>query len=399
MEEFGLSTDFVSPEGAGHYYRQLLHNTLLAGATGWIAWNNTDYDPAIDQRPYSHHPFELHFGITTADGQPKPPLLELNEFARTLREIDVLRCERGPARAAIVVPSHLAAHYPFTTESERSLIVRAGEQAYVAAREADLPVGLVREAEDGGLEPGYGLYLLPSVKALTGPSWVQVRELAEAGATVYASYCAGESEVQRGPWWIYTEDIFGVERQLVYGLNDPIVDDVVEITFHVNFGSLRSGDVLRFAAGGNAEARAFLPVRPTDGQVVATDRHGNPAVVAKPHGSGRTVLCTYPVEYLAAAQGRVNPEDTYRLYDALAALAGVQPTVTVQDPRVLVDSLVRNDGTELVFFVSQHAEAVTVAPVVAAGALSTLKGEAVDSVQLAPYGVALLQRSGGVRVT
>jgi hypothetical protein len=160
-----------------------------------------------------------------------------------------------------------------------------------------------------------------------------VPQLARDGATVFASYCAGESGTQRGSWWIYTEEIFGVQRDLVYGLNDPIVDDVVEITFSADLGSLRAGDVLRFRAAGNASARAFLPVVATDGLVVATDQHNNPAIVVKSHGNGQTVLCTYPLEYLAASQGRVNPEDTYRLYDALAVLAGTERPVMVADRR------------------------------------------------------------------
>jgi beta-glucosidase len=133
MEEFGLSSDFVSPGSAGHYYRQLLHNTLLAGATGWIAWNNTDYDALLGQRPYSHHPFEMHFGVTTSTGEAKPPLRELAAFAQTLTDIDVLRCERRDTRAALVVPSHLAADYPFTNDVERAVIVKNTEQAYIAA--------------------------------------------------------------------------------------------------------------------------------------------------------------------------------------------------------------------------------------------------------------------------
>ena len=87
---------------------------------------------------------------------------------------------------------YLAAGYSFINESERALIVKNTEQAYIAAREADLAVGVVREVEDGGLPDGYDLYLLPSIKALTGPSWMQVLGLARAGGTVYASYCAGE---------------------------------------------------------------------------------------------------------------------------------------------------------------------------------------------------------------
>ena len=393
MEEFGLSSDFVSPENAGHYYRQLLHTTLLAGATGWIAWNNTDYDALLGQRPYSHHPFEMHFGITTSSGEPKRPLLELGAFARTLAAVDIAHCERTSVQTALVVPSYLAANYSFTNETERALIVKNSEQAYVAAREADLAVGVVREDEDGGLPDGYDLYLLPSVKQLAGPSWMQIPGLARDGATVYASYCAGESPTQRGPWWIYTEEIFGVQRDLVYGLNDPIVDEVVEFTFIADFGSIHAGDMLRFTAAGNADARAFLPVVATDGVVVATDSHGSPAIVMKQHGRGRTVLCTYPLEYLAAAQGRVNPEDTYRLYDALAVVAGVARPVRVADPMVFVDSLVHDDGREFVFVVSQHSKPITVAPSVTSGTLVTLEGAPAPSVSIDPYGVTVLRRS------
>ena len=32
LEEFGTSSDFVSDPSAAHYYRQVLHNSLLAGA-------------------------------------------------------------------------------------------------------------------------------------------------------------------------------------------------------------------------------------------------------------------------------------------------------------------------------------------------------------------------------
>ncbi|MBT1003473.1 cellulase family glycosylhydrolase [Paenarthrobacter sp. DKR-5] len=390
MEEFGLSSDFVSAENAGHYYRQLLHNTLLAGATGWIAWNNTDYDHIITQRPYSHHPFELHFGITDAEGAPKPALRELKAFGGTLAAIDLPRLKRSEVSAALVLTSYLAADYPFTEEAERELVVKTAEQAYVAAHEAHLPVAVVREAEDGPLPEGYGLYLLPSIKALTGPSWAQLPGLAAGGATVYASYCVGETGTQRGPWWIRTEELFGVERQLVYGLNNPIRDDVVEFTFTEDFGGIRAGGTLRFRAAGNEHSRAFLPVKETDGTVVARDQHGNPAVVVKRHGEGRAVLCTYPLEYMASVQGAVNPEESYRLYEALADVAGIRPPVEVPDPLVFVDSLIHEDGRRFIVLVSQHSEPVEV-PLKAERALRTLDGAEAASVALAPYGVAVLQ--------
>ncbi|KRC52347.1 beta-mannosidase [Leifsonia sp. Root227] len=386
MEEFGLTSDFVSPSGAASYYRQLLYNTLLAGATGWIAWNNTDYDDLIAQRPYSHHPFEMHFGITDATGAPKPPLLELARFAGDLASIDVAAVTRSPVDAAIVVPSHLAADYPFTQEPERALIVATGEQAYVAAHEAHVPVAVVREAEDGGIPAGYGLYLLPSVKQLCGPTWKQLIDLASDGATVYASYCVGDIGVQRGPWWAYTEEIFGVQRESAYGLVPPVSDDTVTVRFLTSFGGLAEGTVLSFAAAGNEHSRSYLPVTATTGTVIAVDAHDRPVIVSQSHGSGRAVLSTYPLEYFASQLPGVNPEDTWRLYDALAEVADVERDIRLDDPQVFTDTLVHADGRRFVFFVSQHPTPVTVTPR-AAGALRTLNGDDVSSVTLDPYGV------------
>ncbi len=394
LEEFGLSSDFVSEANAGHYYRQVLHTSLLAGATGWIAWNNTDYDALADVDPYRHHAFEMHFGITDAQGRPKPPLRELQAFSGLLDRVDLARCRRQPTGTALVVSSYLEAAHPFTTAADATVVLDTLEQAHVAAREADLPPGLVRERD--GLEEGYGLYLVPSVKALTAPTWARLKELAEGGATVYASYSPGDDDVQRGPWWAQTEALFGVRNDLVYGLVDPIEDDEVELRFTAPLGDLAAGDVLRVAAAGSPHARAFLPVEVLDAEVLAVDGHGRPAVLRKRHGAGQAVLCTYPLEHLAAAHPRVNPEHTWRLYRALAVEADVLPEVTVPDPRVLVDALVHEDGSRLVWLVSEHDEALEVRPHVEGdGVLGHLGGDALagPTVALPPYGVVVLRLS------
>ncbi|HXM57030.1 MAG TPA: cellulase family glycosylhydrolase, partial [Candidatus Dormibacteraeota bacterium] len=137
LEEFGVTSAFTSDEHAGDYYRQVLHTTLLAGATGWIAWNNTDFD-LLDQDPYRHHPFELRFGITTADGTPKAPLRELRRFRGVLEATDFASCRRTPTETAVLVPSYLDAGYPFYDRRERALVRDVTFQCYVAAREAGL---------------------------------------------------------------------------------------------------------------------------------------------------------------------------------------------------------------------------------------------------------------------
>jgi beta-glucosidase len=389
MEEFGLTSDFVSDAGAASYYRQLLYSTLLAGATGWIAWNNTDYDDLADQRPYSHHPFEMHFGITDRHGNPKPPLRELARFASDLAAIDLPSVRRAPVDAALVVPSHLAEDYPFTNEDERAHIVATGEQAYIAAHEAHIPIAVVREKEDGGLPSGYGLYVLPSVKQLCATSWEQLISLAGEGATVYASYSHGPSGVQRGPWWAHTEELFGVRMDSAYGLAEPVVDESVTLRFTEDFGSLVAGTELSFVPAGNENGRSYLPVRATSGRVIAVDTHGRPAIVVQDHGAGRAVLSTYPLEFFASAQARVNPEQTWRLYDALAHTADLERDVQLDDPLVFTDALVHDDGRRFVFFVSQHETAVTVTPAINGGELQTLDGDPSRDVSLEPYGVAV----------
>lgn len=388
VEEFGLSTDFASPENSGHYYRQVLNNTLLAGASGWIAWNNTDYDDLVDQRPYSHHPFEMHFGITDQRGRPKPPLLEMQAFQRRLSEIDVDCCHRTDTNTAVVVSSYLADGYEFIDPVQRQLVASSAEQAYIAAKQADLAPAVIREATDGLVPTGFQLYLLPSVKELNGSTWKQLICLAQAGAVVYASYSAGESDFQRGPWWSFLDQLWGVRHELSYGINNPVEADCIEFTVKHPFGTLAPGDVLRFSAAGNANSRAYLPVTVIDGTIIALDSGGRPALVGKRHGAGMLVLGTYPTEYFAAKTGAVNPEDTWRLYQALAAEAGVLPQVWVDDPRVLVDSLTHQDGRRFYFFTSQSAEHLTVEPM--GDNLTTLHGNAAGHLSLNPYAVEIL---------
>jgi hypothetical protein len=133
-------------------------------------------------------------------------------------------------------------------------------------------------------------------------------------------------------------------------------------------------------------------VRPTDAEVVAVDQHGNPVLLRRSHGAGHLVLCTFPLEGMAAALPHVNPEPTYRIYDALAAMAGVSRPVTVADPLVHAAELRHRDGRRFVWLVSQAEEELEVKPVVAGGArLTDLEsGEPVNEVTLRPYGVRVL---------
>jgi endo-1,4-beta-mannosidase len=389
LEEFGVSSDFAAAAHAARYYRHVLHNSLLAGATGWIAWNNTDF-ALPSQEPYFHKAFEQNFGLTDVAGAPKPTLGEMGSFGAMLTAIGASRCGRADTDVALVVPAYMDTAFPFSSSGDRTSAAKTLAQAYVSARLADLPPSVARESD--GISAGALLYLLPSVKQLLAPTAAVLERLAFAGACVYLSYSAGENDWHRGPSYGRLNELFGVVHQLDAGLGDPIEDEVASFTFARDFGGIARGCVLRFRVAGNSHGRAFLPVSvSSDAEILATDAHGRPALVLRRLGAGSLVLCTYPVELMAANTPAVNPDDTVSLYRALAAHAGVISPVTVDDPRVACDVLVRDDGTRFAFLVSHAAEELVVKPVLA-GHLVSLTGEEVNgSVTLTESGVGVFR--------
>ena len=335
LEEFGLSSDMCSGQNAGHYYRQVLHSSLLAGAQGWLAWNNCDYDLLAHEDPYRHHPFEMHFGITDHAGRPKPQAGELARFSKLVAQLSKPGWRRRASEVALVVPEHFerqeASWSKFSRRDMRPNLL----QSYIAAREADLPVGLVRErdlSEKGySWAPGVKLYLLPCAKMATTGGVQALLGAAGSGATVYASYFAGHGDSQLGPWMPWLEQVFGVTHGLRYGLADTIEEDEVVLLLVTDLGELRAGTTLAFPVTVQGMSRSYLPVQPATAEVLAVDGRGRPALLRNPNGEGSMVLCTYPLEYLAASRPNANPEPTWRLYSALASVAGVARPVRVED--------------------------------------------------------------------
>jgi endo-1,4-beta-mannosidase len=391
MEEFGVSSDFASDANAATYYRHVLHSTLLAGATGWIAWNNTDF-ALPDNDPYRHHAFEQNFGLTDAHGTPKPTLKEMRSFARTLEAIDHTRTGRADTDTALIVSSYLDTQYPFTSPDTHVAVAKSLQQGYIAARLADLPPKLTRETT--GIEDGARLYLAPSVKQFLAPTAARLEQLASSdGATVYVSYCAGDVSWHRGPSYGRMNELFGIRHQLDVGIADRIEDDTVQLTFTRDFGGLARGTTLAFKAAGGEHSRAYLPLTPTTAEVIATDAYGRPALLRRQAGRGSLILCSYPLEYMAALTPRANPDATVTLYGALATHAGVRRPITVDDPRVACDVLVHDNGTRFAVLASHADEILTLKPVLPGDErLASLDGEpVVDTVTMGPFEIKVLK--------
>jgi beta-glucosidase len=84
---------------------------------------------------------------------------------------------------------------------------------------------------------------------------------------------------------------------------------------------------------------ATLDIR--GGQVIAIDQNGEPALVAYQNGTGKTLLCAYPLESYLALTPAVfeGQENSYKIYRAFSRWAGVQALFWTDQPMVEVAAL------------------------------------------------------------
>jgi hypothetical protein len=277
-------------------------------------------------------------------------------------------------------------------------------QSYIAAREAGLPVELVRERDllqsGGGVDSNGDdaparqtkLYLMPCAKFITAPGLQLMLARAREGATVYASYFAGTGREQPGTWVPWLDQVFGVTHNLRYGVANTIEAREVTLLLLADVGELVSGSRLEFPVAGEGPGRCYIPVEATGAEVLAIDNEGRPALLRNRVGDGWMVFCTYPLEYMAASRPSANPEPTWQLYSGLAGLAGVARPVRVDDPRIIIGAIkVGEREAYLALNVSPGTvDANLVSPERSISLASSPSGERVDALHLNPYEVELL---------
>jgi len=85
---------------------------------------------------------------------------------------------------------------------------------------------------------------------------------------------------------------------------------------------------------------------------------------------------------MAARTPRANPEDTWRLYAALAESAGVTRPVSVEDPRIVAGAI-RHSGSVTFVLVNCSTEPIVAEPVLGGG-------KALAPRVIGPMGVAVI---------
>lgn len=324
LEEFGCSSDQADDELGAAYYRTTLWSAFGAGNCGTLAWNSHDFT-CRDRAPYSHHPYELHFGMIRTDGTTKPQGSEFQRFAKVARTFDPDEWRRMPAQTAIGRGAYYGQDFPFdwgwTKPQMRELLLQAYTstlQAGVDARFVDLP--------EASVDACRTLYI-PCLWQVTDDDVRGIERFVRDGGTLYVSY-GGE------PWYPDLGALVGARLLIRYGLVEDLGAQSVTMRFVRDFGGIEAGTALRFAMRG--ETRRCAPVRclPREALTIACDEHENPTILEHRLGSGRVIFVTHPLEYyLMNEPARVRPE-LGTLYRAVAHIDGDPGSAIAHNPLV-----------------------------------------------------------------
>jgi beta-galactosidase len=364
VHEYGASSAQFHPEAIAAYDRLLSWSSLGRGAIGFFAWCWTDAEPAAYSRaPYVRQPHETQFGVTDHGGRLRPRGKVLAELAQTVGQLpvqDLAAMGPTPAGAALVVPHEFArpfdpASYGLDAPSGRYLpveatrerdrdaspLVRAWLNGFVMAARAGMTVAFARERLDH-VWPNVPLILLPAPLASTSNTLHHVRTSywrgADAffgrGGVLYVS-CSADVAIPELP------DIAGC------GIVDraPAGQGAV-LRFVSRWGPYRPGEDLLLPEGDGSLMTRGIRLEAADGDVVAVDASGAPALVAHRRGTGHAVICSFPVESLLACEADAHgPGDrSWGLYAGLAELAGAADPFAVPHPDVTAGALYGPDG-------------------------------------------------------
>jgi hypothetical protein len=328
------------------------------------------------------------------------------QFEDTVARLDLAGIEPAPAEAGIIVPQEWSkahgdfSHFgltgpevvPYTSTDEGANVAGQAQptfseenlwitgswlSSFVLARRAGMKADFPREYDDWQKRP---MVLMPSPLTSTdsflvhvhSDFWEKAKQYVSKGGALYASVAADAAIPEM-------ESLFGAR------MVDANPKDEVALKIVAPFGGLKVGDTFHYAVP-SATPRswgAILEVK--GGTVIAVDQDNRPALVANTVGSGKTLLCAYPLEnYLANLPAAFDkPEQTHRIYEAFREWSGVKPRFHSDQSSVEVATL--SAGTHGYVVVTNHSaasETVTITAAAALHAVARITPQAATPVQV-----------------
>ena len=332
------SLDFSPAEEAAHT-RLALYSALMNRASG--AFLRRWRDCSTEQRePYFRDPFEILVGLNSSAGLPKAALDEVRRFARVAARLDPRRYAPVPERAAVLIP---AERYEPLPSLAGLYAPRSCLQAYITAKEAHLPIAVVREGEEIG---GCSVIFLPSASKLSARMWVALGRFVQSGGSAVLSYGGGDVDPA-------VREIFGVEFLGDDGVRPQLSCRIAQP------GLL--GDLSAFDA--RLEVPHFALLGGLNATVVVTDATGSPLVTIRQYGQGKAVFVAAPLERaIAQSDPWAAPESVRSLlrtvYGSVARSAGAGGAVDCAEAAVEVAQFT-GEGEDVVVLLNHEPVAVT----------------------------------------
>lgn len=351
--------------------RTALCSALMNGAS--VALLRRFRDLATEKRePYFRDPFEVLVGLLDTDGAPKPVLAEARRFAHMAAHIDLDRYERAAERAAVLLP---AERYRPLPSLAGLYDPRACLRAFIAAKEAHLPVRMLREGEP---LTGCEALFVPSAFELAPETWRALAAFVQGGGSVVMSYGGGDAD--RG-----VREVFGVEFLGDGGARETLVCRVAQPGV---LGELEAFDA-------RLDLPAYALLGHGDATVVATDATGSPLLTVNRYGQGRAVFIAAPLER-ALAQGdplAAPPQAVALLrtvYGAVARAAGAGPLIGCDRSEVEIALLSgENDDVLLLLNHAPVALTATIGLERTVAGVTDVRGGATAKVDAASFGVPI----------
>ncbi|MHB1016727.1 MAG: cellulase family glycosylhydrolase [Coriobacteriia bacterium] len=359
----------VAEEAA--YVRTALYSALMNRGAGVMLRRWRDMD-AEKREPYFRDPFEVLVGLTDTGGEAKPVLDEVRKFIRVAARLDLRHHLPAPERAAVIIPAER--HEPLPSLAglydPRSCL-----QAYIAAKEAHVPVTLLREGADLG---DMMTIFIPSAAKLSPSMWRELGAFVQSGGSVVLSYGGGDADPA-------IREIFGVDFLGDHGVRSIVSCRVAQP------GLL--GELTAF------DARLDLPhyalVGGGSATVVATDATGSPLLTLNQYGQGRAVFIAAPLERAIAQSDPWAAPEPIRsflrtVYGAVARASGAGPTIDCDDPAVEL-ALFQAEDSDVVLVLSHDVAARTATLVTerVVASVSDVRGGPVADVGAKSFGVPL----------
>lgn len=307
LEEFGTTDAFGTREQQGAFYRSQLAGALMAGAVGAWGWCLTDFD-LVTTMPYSHHPFELRFGLLQTDGTAKPTAEAMREFGPLAEQFGQVEVDR----LGILVPALQTEIIPFGRGPEGELMTRAALRMLRTLAQLGYNPRVLREPIPPTESVSQGVPSLPELDTidtlfLVAPRIGEpLRQRLDAwvreGGNLYIAYSYTY-------WFPDLSGFLGVERNQRYNVKEQFTGRA-----HIQ-GSVEA----EFEISGDAD---FVSLSEAGAEVLSRLDTGEPVLFHHPMGKGSVVVNALGLEATPNEVDGLMP-----FYQHLMSLLGVSPRI------------------------------------------------------------------------